>query len=125
MNTLPKNRFNKQRPFWKCDCRRGGKINDESSNVKKNATNEKDMERTQEEIMNTEFKTTCGPVTVIVMGDRNLKQIIFEEGFEANTKDDLEMLADMIVAATRQAGDEIDQFTAEKMSKYQSLLGGF
>ena len=74
----------------------------------------KDMERTQEEIMNTEFKTTCGPVTVIVMGDRNLKQIIF-----------LEMLADMIVAATRQAGDEIDQFTAEKMSKYQSLLGGF
>lgn len=34
-------------------------------------------------------------------------------------------LADMIVAATRQAGDEIDQFTAEKMSKYQSLLGGF
>ena len=40
----------------------------------------KDMERTQEEIMNTEFKTTCGPVTVIVMGDRNLKQIIFEEG---------------------------------------------
>ena len=36
----------------------------------------KDMERTQEEIMNTEFKTTCGPVTVIVMGDRNLKQII-------------------------------------------------
>lgn len=85
----------------------------------------KDMERTQEEIMNTKFKTTCGPVTVIVMGDRNLKQIIFEEGFEANTKDDLEMLADMIVAATRQAGDEIDQFTAEKMSKYQSLLGGF
>ena len=85
----------------------------------------KDMERTQEENMNTEFKTTCRPVTVIVKGDRNLKQIIFEEGFEANTKDDLEMLADMIVAATRQAGDEIDQFTAEKMSKYQSLLVGF
>ena len=29
----------------------------------------KDMERTQEEIMNTEFKTTCGPVTVIVRSE--------------------------------------------------------
>ncbi|MFR7881962.1 MAG: YbaB/EbfC family nucleoid-associated protein [Christensenellales bacterium] len=126
MNTLPKKPLQQAKAFFgSAISRRGGKINDESSNVKKNATNEKDMERTQEEIMNTEFKTTCGPVTVIVMGDRNLKQIIFEEGFEANTKDDLEMLADMIVAATRQAGDEIDQFTAEKMSKYQSLLGGF
>ena len=35
------------------------------------------------------------------------------------------MLGDMIVAATRQAGDEIEKFTAEKMAKFQSLLGGF
>lgn len=86
---------------------------------------QKDMKRTQEEIENTEFKATCGPVTVTMMGDRNLKQIDFEEGFEATSKEDLEMLADMIVAASRQVGDEIDKFTAEKMSKYQSLLGGF
>ena len=85
----------------------------------------RDMEKTQEEIINTEFKTTCGVVTVIMMGDHSLKQIMFEDGFEATTKDDLEMLGDMIVAATRQAGDEIEKFTAEKMSKYQALLGGF
>ena len=85
----------------------------------------REMEKAQEEIVNTEFKTSCGPVTVIMMGDRELKQVIFEEGFEANTPDDLEMLSDMIVAATHQACEEIDRFTNEKMGKYGSMLGGF
>ncbi len=96
-----------------------------SAMIKRVQQMKRDMERTQEEIMNTEFKTSCGPVTVVMMGDKNLKQVIFEEGFEATSKDDLEMLADMIVAATRQANDEIDKFTAEKMGKYQAMLGGF
>lgn len=96
-----------------------------SAMIKRVQQMKREMERTQEEIVNTEFKTSCGPVTVIMMGDRNLKQVIFEEGFEATSKDDLEMLADMIVAATRQAGEEIDKFTAEKMGKYQAMLGGF
>lgn len=96
-----------------------------SAMIKRVQQMKREMERTQEEIVNTEFKTSCGPVTVIMMGDRNLKQVIFEEGFEATSNDDLEMLADMIVAATRQAGEEIDKFTAEKMGKYQAMLGGF
>ncbi len=96
-----------------------------SAMIKRVQQMKRDMERTQEEIMNTEFKTSCGPVTVIMMGDKNLKQVIFEEDFEATSKEDLEMLADMIVAATRQANDEIDKFTAEKMGKYQAMLGGF
>lgn len=96
-----------------------------SAMIKRVQQMKREMERTQEEIVNTEFKTSCGPVTVIMMGDRNLKQVIFEEGFEVTSNDDLEMLADMIVAATRQAGEEIDKFTAEKMGKYQAMLGGF
>lgn len=96
-----------------------------SAMIKRVQQMKREMERTQEEIVNTEFKTSCGPVTVIMMGDRNLKQVIFEDDFEATSKDDLEMLADMIVAATRQAGEEIDKFTAEKMGKYQAMLGGF
>lgn len=96
-----------------------------SAMIKRVQQMKREMERTQEEIVNTEFKTCCGPVTVIMMGDRNLKQVIFEDDFEATSKDDLEMLADMIVAATRQAGEEIDKFTAEKMGKYQAMLGGF
>lgn len=96
-----------------------------SQMIKRVQQMKREMERTQEEIINTEFKTSCGPVTVVMMGDRTLKQVVFEEGFEVESKDDLEMLADMIVAASRQAGDEIDRFTNEKMGKYQAMLGGF
>lgn len=96
-----------------------------SAMIKRVQQMKREMERTQEEIVNTEFTSSCGPVTVIMMGDKTLKQVIFEDDFEASSKDDLEMLADMIVAATRQAGDEIEKFTAEKMSKYQAMLGGF
>ncbi len=96
-----------------------------SAMIKRVQQMKREMERTQEEIVNTEFTSSCGPVTVIMMGDKTLKQVVFEEGFEATSKDDLEMLADMIVAATRQAGDEIEKFTAEKMGKYQAMLGGF
>lgn len=93
--------------------------------IRKMQQMKRDMEKTQEEIINTEFKTTCGVVTITMMGDHTLKEVAFEEGFEATTKDDLEMLGDMIVAATRQANEEIENFTAEKMSKYQAMLGGF
>ena len=96
-----------------------------SAMIKRVQQMKREMERTQEEIVNTEFTSSCGPVTVIMMGDKTLKQVVFEDGFEATTKDDLEMLADMIVAATRQAGDEIEKLTAEKMGKYQAMLGGF
>ena len=96
-----------------------------SAMIKRVQQMKRDMERTQEEIINTEFKTSCGPVTVIMMGDRNLKQVLFDEEFEVESKEDLEMLADMIVAATRQAGEEIDKFTQENMGKYQAMLGGF
>lgn len=96
-----------------------------SAMIKRVQQMKREMERTQEEIVNTEFTSSCGPVIVIMMGDKTLKQVIFEDDFEASSKDDLEMLADMIVAATRQASDEIEKFTAEKMGKYQAMLGGF
>ena len=37
----------------------------------------REMERTQEEIVNTEFTSSCGPVTGIMMGDKTLKQVVF------------------------------------------------
>lgn len=59
------------------------------------------------------------------MGNYTIKSISFEEGFMPSDKEDLEMLSDMIVAATHQAQEEIVKFTEEKMQKYQALLGGF
>ena len=78
-----------------------------------------------QELEHTEFTITCGPVTVTVMGNYTIKSISFEEGFMPSDKEDLEMLSDMIVAATHQAQEEIVKFTEEKMQKYQALLGGF
>lgn len=86
---------------------------------------QRDMKKAQEEIANTEFTTTNGVVTITMTGEKTLKQVSFEEGFMPEDKDDLEMIAGMIVAATHQAEEEIEQFTEEKMQKFQALLGGF
>lgn len=96
-----------------------------SNMIKRVQQMQRDMKKAEEEIANTEFTITCGPVTVTVRGNYTIKAISFEEGFMPSDKEDLEMLSDMIVAATHQAQEEIVKFTEEKMQKYQALLGGF
>lgn len=96
-----------------------------SNMIKRVQQMQRDMKKAEEEIANTEFTITCGPVIVTVMGNYTIKSISFEEGFMPSDKEDLEMLSDMIVAATHQAQEEIVKFTEEKMQKYQALLGGF
>ena len=44
---------------------------------------------------------------------------------EAESKEDLEMLGEMIVAASNEAYKQIDKTTQEKMGKYSALAGGF
>ena len=83
----------------------------------------KDMLATQQEIQTTEFKTVCGAVTVIMLGSKEVKQVIFDEEYQVTDKDDLEVLADMVVAACRQLSKEIDEYTEEKMQKYAALMG--
>lgn len=85
-----------------------------------------EMIKTQQEIEETVFYASSGGVVnVEVYGTKHLKAIQISEDFEVETKEDLEMLNDMIVAACNQAYKEIDETTKERMSKYQSLLGGF
>lgn len=56
------------------------------------------------------------------MGNYTIKSISFEEGFMPSDKEDLEMLSDMIVAATHQAQEEIVKFTEEKMQNIKHCL---
>lgn len=85
-----------------------------------------EMEQTQEEIQNTDFTATSGGiVTVTVKGTKELTEIKIDDSFEYESKEDLEMLTDMIVAACNQAYKDVEKTTEEKMSKYQALLGGF
>lgn len=86
---------------------------------------QKEMMDTQKEIEQTEFKVTNNVVTVIVTGDKQLKEVIIDPSFEVEGPEDLEMLSSMIVAATSTAYANIEKTTEEKMGKYQSMLGGF
>lgn len=85
-----------------------------------------EMIATQKEIDETVFKASAGGVvSVEVYGTKCLKAVIIDEEFEAEGKEDYEMLSDMIVAACETAYKQIDKVTKEKMEKYQAFLGGF
>ena len=84
-----------------------------------------EMLQTQREIEETVFKASAGGVVSIEMyGTKELKAVIIDESFEAEGKEDYEMLSDMIVAASKEACKQIDKTTAQKMEKYSALTGG-
>ena len=58
-----------------------------SNMIKRVQQMQRDMKKAEEEIANTEFTITCGPVTVTVMGNYTIKSISFEEGFMPSDKD--------------------------------------
>lgn len=85
-----------------------------------------EMEDTQKEINETEFKASAGGiVTVTVLGTKELINVEISSDFEIEGAEDLEMLSDMIVAACNTAYKEVDKTTEEKMEKYSALLGGY
>ena len=85
-----------------------------------------EMEDTQKEINETEFEVSSGGiVTVTALGTKEIIKVEISEDFEAESKEDFEILQDAIVAACKQLYEAIDDETEEKMSKYNALLGGF
>ncbi|MCI6013733.1 MAG: YbaB/EbfC family nucleoid-associated protein [Coprobacillus sp.] len=83
-----------------------------------------EMEETQKEIAESEYEVSSGGiVTVTALGTKELIKIEISEDFEAESKEDMELLADSIVAACKKIYKEIDDETEEKMAKYSSLLG--
>ena len=86
---------------------------------------QKEMLDAQKEIEATEFQSNCGFVTVTVMGNHEMKSVEFSQEAEAKDADDFDMIGDMITAAAHEVIKDIENYTEEKMSKYQSMLGGF
>ena len=85
-----------------------------------------EMIQTQKEIEESVFKASAGGVvTVEVYGTKELKSVKIDDSFEAEGKEDYEMLSDMIVAACNKAYEDVDKTTEQKMAKYQAMLGGF
>ena len=85
-----------------------------------------EMLQTQKEIEETVFSASAGGVVTVEMyGTKELKAVKIDESFEAEGKEDYEMLSDMIVAASKEACKQVDKTTAQKMEKYSALTGGF
>ncbi len=80
-----------------------------------------DMQRTQEEIENTEFTTSSGggAVEVTVNGSHEVKSINIKP--EVVDPDDIEMLEDMLIAALNEAMRKASDTMEREMNK---ITGG-
>ena len=84
---------------------------------------QKDLMKTQEELNKTEYTGESSIVFVVVDGSKKLKSIKINMDDDI-TKDDVEMLEDMILVAGNDAIKKADADKEKKMSKYGSALNG-
>ena len=99
----------------------GGNMN----NLMKQAQKlQRDMEQAQKELETKEFESSVGggAVVVKVNGKKEVLAINIKE--EVVDPDDVEMLEDLIVAATNEALRKMEEDSQEKMGKVTGGLGG-
>ena len=79
------------------------------------------QERLQRELAETEVEATAGGgmVTVVMNGQKQIRRLTLDP--EVVSKDDVEMLQDLIVAAINDAQRKVDESVAGKMG---GMLGG-
>lgn len=88
---------------------------------------QKDMVKAQEELMEMTFDATSGGgmVKVIANGKKEILDVEIHE--DVVDPDDIEMLQDLIIAATNEVLTKIEEITNEKMGKFtqgMNLPGG-
>ena len=85
---------------------------------------QRQMEEAQKELEEKEITATAGGVAVevTVSGKREITGIKLSE--EVVDPDDIEMLEDLIMAATNEAFRQLDEFSAASMSKITGGIGG-
>ena len=86
---------------------------------------QRQMEESQKDLETKEFtaKAGGGAVEVTVSGKKEVVKVILAE--DVVDPEDIEMLQDLIVAATNEALREIEELSQESMSKITGGLGGF
>ena len=86
---------------------------------------QKQMEEAQRALEEKEFEASAGggAVTVKVSGKREVLAVELSE--EVVDPDDIEMLQDLIVAATNEALRKVDESSQSSMSKLTGGFGGF
>ncbi len=101
----------------------GGGMPGNMANLMKQAQKmQRQMEEQAKELESKEFTATSGggAVEVKVSGKREIVSVKLQE--EVVDPDDIEMLEDLIVAATNEALRQVDEASGSAMSK---LTGGF
>ncbi|PRO64208.1 YbaB/EbfC family nucleoid-associated protein [Alkalicoccus urumqiensis] len=79
---------------------------------------QKDMAKAQEQLKEETVEATAGGgmVKVIASGDKRILDIQMNE--EAVDPDDVEMLEDLVLAATNEALGKVDELVEERMGKF-------
>ena len=103
----------------------GGGMPGNMANLMKQAQKmQRQMEEQQKEMESKEFTATAGggAVEITVSGTREILKVKLAE--EVVDPDDIEMLEDLIVAATNEALRKVEEASASAMSKLTGGLGG-
>ena len=103
----------------------GGMLGNMNNLMKQAQKMQRQMEEATKALEETEAEATAGggAVTVKVSGKKEVLSIKIEE--EVVDPDDIEMLEDLIVAATNEALRKIDEISQASMAKVTGGLGGF
>ena len=102
----------------------GGGMPQNMNNLMKQAQKmQKQMEEQAKEMETKEFSATAGggAVEVTVSGSKKLVKVKLDE--EVVDPDDVEMLEDLIVAATNEALRKMDEISQQSMSKITGGMG--
>ena len=83
---------------------------------------QKDMMNAKKEIDETEFECTKSFITVKAMGNKKIKSIKID--MENISKDEMEMVEDLILVTINELMDKIDKETEKKMGKYTQGMPG-
>lgn len=103
----------------------GGAMPGNMANLMKQAQKmQRQMEENQKALEEKEFTAAAGggAVEVTISGKREIKKVTLSE--EVVDPDDIEMLEDLIVAATNEALRKVDEESSAVMSKLTGGLGG-
>jgi len=103
---------------------RGGGMGNMQGMMKKMQKMQKEMKEAQEKLNETEFTGSANNdlVTVIITGDKKVKTVNIKE--EVVDPDDKEIIEDLVLLATNDALEKVDQETEKVMGKYTQGLGG-
>lgn len=103
----------------------GGAMPGNMSNLMKQAQRmQKQMEEQQKELEEKEFTASAGggAVEVIISGKKEIKKVSLKP--EVVDPDDIEMLEDLVMAATNEAIRQVEEYSQESMAKITGGLGG-